>query len=266
MTLMSIFSFTSIATANVASRTMNIHYDPPIPLHFSSCTATQITSLTFEINLIRQLSTFVSENWDNHNYSSHIRNAYEYLYTAGDGESLYSYESTEVRRGLRRVLERVGKIQVLGVGEQGSQNPGGGKQKEGRRGEGLRIICKPKRGTDCGNSVGEGVEAFVSNGPTLRVGPEVEPLVVKPKVLRHMKDQKSQDSLGGDIRQTKQAKDGDREHHKGKWLLTNGNDVHLVSMDILIYSILIQYILTFIYSVHSFGKTNLFMHLTPGKH
>ncbi|KAF8417655.1 hypothetical protein EV426DRAFT_622262 [Tirmania nivea] len=226
--LLSILSLTSIVTANAASL-----YDLPIPLHFSSCTPAQISSLTSEINLIRQLSTFISENWQNHNYSAHIRNTYDYFYTAGDTEPLYSYESAEVRGGLRRILKRLGEIQVLGAGELRSQSPGRGERKKMGRGEGLRVICKPKREADCGNSVGEGVEAFVSNGPTVRVGSEVEVLAIKPtgNVPRRMKDQRLQDSLEGDIWQTKQRKEKHREHrHRGKWLLTNGNDVHLCSL------------------------------------
>lgn len=202
---------------------MNVHYDPPIPLHFSSCTPVQISSLTSEINLIRQLSAAISENWQNHNYSAHIRNTYDYFYTAGDSEPLYPYESTEVRRGLRRVLERMGKIQVLGAEELGGQGPGRVERMKRGRGDGLRIICKPKGEANCGNSVGEGVEAFVSNGPTVRVALEVEALAVKPAGrvrLQSVKSQKPENALDGGIKKT-------RHQHKEKWLLTNGNDVHL---------------------------------------
>ncbi|KAF8451415.1 hypothetical protein BGX38DRAFT_1183323 [Terfezia claveryi] len=194
------------------------------PLHFSSCTLAQISSLTSEINIIQQLSAAISENWQNHNYSAHIRNTYDYFYTAGDSEPLYPYESTEVRRGLRRVLERMGNIKVLGAEELGGQGFGRVKRMKRGRGEGLRIICKPKGETDCENSVGEGVDAFVSNGPTVRVGLEVEALAFKPTsrvLLQSIRIPKPEYALDGGIKNTK-------HQHKGKWLLTNGrNDVHL---------------------------------------
>jgi len=221
---------------------MNVHYDPPIPLHFSSCTSAQISALTSELNLIRQLSTSISGNWQNHNYSAHIRNTYDYFYTAGDSEPLYPYESAEVRRGIRRVLERMGKIQVLGAEKLGGQRAGGGEGKKRGRGEGLRIICKPKGEADCGNSVGEGVEAFVNNGPTVKVGPEVKSLAVKPVgqvTLGSLKNRKPRNALELGIKKTKRTRDKHQEHlHKGKWLLTNGNDVHLVSARIPISSVL----------------------------
>jgi len=233
--LMSILSFTSIVAANT-----NIHYDPPIPLYFSSCTPTQITALTSEINLIRQLSTSISENWQNRNYSTHIRDVYNYFYTAGGSEPLYPYASSEVRRGLRRALERMGKIQVLGT-EKRSQSVVGGERKERKRGEGLRVICKPRREADCGNSMGQGVEAFVGNGPTVRVGPEVEALAARPtgNAIWNMQSEKPQDPPQARTRprQTKRPKPKRKEdRHKGKWLLTNGNDVQLVSTGIQLHS------------------------------
>ena len=148
----------------------------------------------------------------------------------------------------------MGKIQVLGVEGLRGRGSGGVEQTKRGRGGGLRIICKPKVEADCGNSVGEGVEAFVSNGPTVRVGPEVEAKLAGQALLGSVKNQKSQDPLeaGTGTKRVKDKHQADRQ--KGQWLLTNGNDVHLVSKSIEIYS---TPFLPPLYSAHSFGKTSL---------
>lgn len=258
ITIITLLVFTTFVAANHPP-------PPPLTLTFTHCTPSQRASLTSELHAIKHLSSALAQNWDHPTLSPPIRAAYEYFYTAGDAAPLYAYESSEVRRGLRRVLERLGGLQleVGGVGGgKGNGKGGGGGDGKGKHGEGVRIVCGPRRRGDCGGGEIEGVEAFVGGGAVVRVPRGmVEEMGVGERVGdlgsggrgggKKRRWDTGQEVLAGgnshhhdiDVEATRTGVIGKRKngeekervegkvnsHREKVWVSTNGNDVYLVS-------------------------------------
>ncbi|KAF8462771.1 hypothetical protein BDZ91DRAFT_733918 [Kalaharituber pfeilii] len=157
----------------------------PIVIHYHNCSEQQSAELTSEFQHLRAMAMEVLSLWHDHGARGRqlfdkdklrrdgLLAAYDFFFSGRDSAPLFTSESQEVKGTLMEVVGRLARLKPVhptdGKRARELQSDSGGMVENGE----LRVMCTPRKELDCGGpgtALGEDIEAFVSNGPTILLG------------------------------------------------------------------------------------------------